>query len=65
MTEDVALAADHAGFLLKTELLAWLKAQGYQTLDVGAFSVDLMTTIQTTRRRLLTQWCRIRPGAAF
>ncbi len=40
MTEDVALAADNAGFLLKTELLAWLKAQGYQVLDVGAFSVD-------------------------
>ena len=40
MTEHVALAADHAGFGLKTELLAWLKAQGYQVLDVGAFSVD-------------------------
>ncbi len=40
MTEHVALAADHAGFPLKTELLAWLKAQGYQVLDVGAFSVD-------------------------
>ncbi len=40
MTEDIALAADHAGFPLKTELLAWLKALGYQTLDVGAFSVE-------------------------
>ena len=40
MMEHVALAADHAGFPLKTELLAWLKAQGYQVLDVGAFSLE-------------------------
>ncbi len=40
MTEHVALAADHAGFPLKTELLAWLQAQGHQVLDLGAFSLD-------------------------
>ncbi len=40
MTRYIALAADHAGFPLKTELLSWLKAQGHQILDVGAFSLD-------------------------
>ena len=40
MMEHVALAADHAGFPLKTEVVSWLQAQGHQVLDVGAFSVD-------------------------
>ncbi len=53
MTEHVTLAADHAGFPLKTELLARLKAQGYQVLDVAPSLSTLGTTIQTTRRRLL------------
>ena len=40
MTEHIALAADHAGFLLKSELFAWLQAQGHQVLDLGDFSLD-------------------------
>ena len=33
---DVALGADHGGFLLKTELAPWLCSQGYEVLDLGA-----------------------------
>lgn len=31
----IALAADHAGYLLKDELAAWLKDQGHQVTDLG------------------------------
>ena len=65
MTRYIALAADHAGFPLKTELLARFKAQGYQVIDVAPSHLTLGTTILTTRRRLLVQWCRVRPGAPF
>ena len=34
----VALAADHAGFQMKGEVAPWLQEQGYQVLDLGAFS---------------------------
>ena len=40
MTQHVALAADHAGFPLKTEMVSWLQAQGYEVLDLGASSFD-------------------------
>jgi len=36
----VALGADHGGFSLKTELVAWLQAQGYEVLDLGAHALD-------------------------
>jgi ribose 5-phosphate isomerase B len=39
----IALAADHAGYLMKDELAAWLGAQGHQVIDLGtngAESVD-------------------------
>lgn len=36
----IALASDHAGFGLKKDISAWLKEQGYQILDFGAFSED-------------------------
>ncbi len=39
MSTMVALGADHAGFPLKSELLPWMQAQGYQVLDVGAHAV--------------------------
>jgi ribose 5-phosphate isomerase B len=32
----IALAADHAGFLLKDELAAWLREQGHEVTDLGA-----------------------------
>jgi ribose 5-phosphate isomerase B len=31
----IALAADHAGYLLKDELAAWLKELGYEVDDLG------------------------------
>jgi ribose 5-phosphate isomerase B len=36
----VALGADHGGFSLKTELVSWLQAQGYEVLDLGAHVLD-------------------------
>jgi ribose 5-phosphate isomerase B len=31
----IALAADHAGYLLKNELAAWLREQGHEVTDLG------------------------------
>jgi ribose 5-phosphate isomerase B len=31
----IALAADHAGYLLKDELASWLREQGYDVTDLG------------------------------
>jgi ribose 5-phosphate isomerase B len=31
----IALAADHAGYLLKDELASWLRDQGHEVADVG------------------------------
>jgi ribose 5-phosphate isomerase B len=31
----IALAADHAGYLLKDELVRWLQGQGYEVTDLG------------------------------
>jgi ribose 5-phosphate isomerase B len=39
----IALAADHAGYLLKDELVRWLREQGHEVSDLGtngAESVD-------------------------
>lgn len=40
MKLSVALGADHAGYSLKSELLPWLREQGYDILDVGAYYPD-------------------------
>ncbi len=32
----IALAADHAGFVLKNELAAWLREDGHEVVDLGA-----------------------------
>jgi ribose 5-phosphate isomerase B len=40
MLKCVALAADHGGFVLKSGLTTWLKTQGYEVLDLGAFVFD-------------------------
>lgn len=39
-SENVAVAADHAGFELKTILKAELEAEGYCVIDLGTHSVD-------------------------
>ena len=36
----IALAADHAGYLLKDDLAAWLRDQGYEVADLGTNSGD-------------------------
>jgi ribose 5-phosphate isomerase B len=36
----IALAADHAGYLLKDELAAWLSDQGHDVLDLGTNSPE-------------------------
>ena len=36
----VHVAADHAGFELKTHLLTWLAEKGYEPVDHGAFEYD-------------------------
>ncbi|OUZ11696.1 ribose-5-phosphate isomerase [Aeromicrobium sp. PE09-221] len=36
----VHLAADHAGFELKTHLIAWLTENGHEPVDHGAFEYD-------------------------
>jgi ribose 5-phosphate isomerase B len=40
MTLRVALGADHGGFTLKSQLLPWLQGHGYETLDMGADTLD-------------------------
>lgn len=36
----IALASDHAGFDLKQVLVAWLKDEGHEPLDLGTHSTD-------------------------
>lgn len=38
--KTIALGSDHAGFELKSELLAWLTSLGYAVLDKGPSSAD-------------------------
>jgi ribose 5-phosphate isomerase B len=36
----IALAADHAGYVLKNELAGWLREQGHEVADLGTNSGD-------------------------
>jgi ribose 5-phosphate isomerase B len=36
----IALAADHAGYALKDELVRWLRDQGHDVADLGTSSAD-------------------------
>ena len=36
----IALAADHAGYALKDELVRWLREQGHEVTDLGTNSAD-------------------------
>ena len=40
MTMPIALAADHAGYVLKDELAAWLRDDGHEVLDLGTNGPD-------------------------
>jgi ribose 5-phosphate isomerase B len=36
----IAIASDHAGFQMKQELISFLKMEGYEVVDHGAFKLD-------------------------
>ena len=36
----LAVAADHAGFEMKSELVSWLESEGHQVMDLGAHVMD-------------------------
>jgi ribose 5-phosphate isomerase B len=36
----IALAADHAGYVLKDELVSWLREEGHDVTDLGTNSAD-------------------------
>ena len=36
----IYIAADHAGFYLKKQLIAYLKIKGYEVEDMGAYGMD-------------------------
>jgi ribose 5-phosphate isomerase B len=36
----IAVAADHGGYELKNEIVAWLQAAGHQVTDLGAHAYD-------------------------
>ena len=36
----IAVGADHAGYVLKEEILGWLKKEGHQVNDLGAFNLN-------------------------
>jgi len=36
----IALAADHAGYVLKDELVAWLREEGHEVEDLGTNSAE-------------------------
>jgi ribose 5-phosphate isomerase B len=40
MAETIPIAADHAGFQLKTRLIEELRSLGYEPLDLGTSSAD-------------------------
>jgi ribose 5-phosphate isomerase B len=40
MSNIIAIAADHAGFALKSAVAAYLRAKGYEVLDLGTNSED-------------------------
>jgi ribose 5-phosphate isomerase B len=37
-TKVIAVGADHAGYLYKTEIITWLQRNGYEVLDYGTDS---------------------------
>ncbi len=39
-TKSIALASDHAGFILKEKILFYLKKLKIKTFDLGTFSED-------------------------
>ena len=48
----VVLAADHAGYEMKQELLAYLVKQGFETIDVGTVTCDVPSDYPTFARKI-------------
>jgi ribose 5-phosphate isomerase B len=46
----IALAADHAGYLLKDELVGWLRDQGHDVTDLGTNSPESVDYPEYGRR---------------
>ena len=46
----IALAADHAGYLLKDELVHWLREQGHEVSDLGTNGPDSVDYPEYGRR---------------
>ncbi|MBO9624519.1 MAG: ribose 5-phosphate isomerase B [Sphingomonas sp.] len=40
MPHRIAIASDHAAFVMKTEVAEWLRAEGHDVLDLGTNSAD-------------------------
>lgn len=40
MPRKIAIAADHAGYPLKTRLMEYLQQHGYQVVDLGAYNEE-------------------------
>ena len=49
----IALAADHAGYLLKDELAAWLRDQGHDVSDLGTNGPESVDYPEFGRKLLL------------
>src|SRR3954467_2232942 len=40
MSRRIAIASDHAAFVMKSELVDWLREAGHEVLDLGTASTD-------------------------
>jgi ribose 5-phosphate isomerase B len=40
MSHRIAIASDHAAFVMKSELVEWLRGEGHEVLDLGTASTD-------------------------
>lgn len=55
---EIAIGSDHAGVQLKTEIMAILAAEGYNSIDCGAFTeeaVDYPDIAEIVARKVLQQ----------
>jgi ribose 5-phosphate isomerase B len=58
----VAVASDHAGFVLKGQILDWLREMGHEPVDYGAHSdtpVDYPDLIAPAARAVASGECRL------
>ena len=58
----IYIAADHAGFYLKKQLIAYLKIKGYEVEDMGAFEMNEADDYPDFIIPLATKVARGKPG---